>query len=315
VTSLTKQAVDLLLRVMETRAAKVQASTLRHVASRATDELLGAELLVASGHIPVVTAMDNFEDEPIPAEWCAERRQYGYTNSVGRWVAVDAAEIAALAVDYQRVFAKMLVGFERVAPARPVSLINGVAWDIGFIRLKGANSPVPVWFARRLSAPVIWDRFCSFADSRPPDAVRVILTSTSGGRIPKIANKRNIVISVTDVASASGKLAVSPSAVAMRVFPGQAQRRFPIDHSDDYGIVYVYEQEIKFRGLLHRDFLALLFDAYWSGRPVCRTIPTLIEAGFSEKTNSLSKAFSGRTDWQTFIKYDEGNCWIEAPSR
>ncbi|WP_420397242.1 hypothetical protein [Nioella sp.] len=305
----------MLLQVMETRAAKVQAATLRQVSPRATDQLLEAELLVASGHIPVVTAMDNFEDEPIPAEWCAERRQYGYTNSVGRWVAVDAAEIAALAVDYQRVFAKMLVGFERVAPERPVSLIDGIAWDIGNIRLAGAKSPVPVWFARRLSDPVIWDKFCTLADNRSPDAVRVILTSTSGGRIPKIANKRNIVISATDVASAPGKLAISPSAVAMRVFPGQAQRRFPIDHSDDYGVVYVYEQEIKFRGLLHRDFLALLFNAYWSGSPVCRTIPTLIEAGFSEKTNSLSKAFSGRTEWQTFIKYDEGNCWIEAPPR
>ena len=67
------------------------------------------------------------------------------------------------------------------------------------------------------------------------------------------------------------------------------------------------------RGKLLHGFLAILFDAYWSGRPVCRTITALSDAGFSEKTNSLSKAFSGRTDWQSFIKYDEGNCWIEAP--
>ena len=79
-TSLTNQAVDLLLQVMETRAAKVQAATLRHVAPRATDQLLGAKLLVASGHIPVVTAMDAFEDEPIPAEWCAEREAGSSSN-------------------------------------------------------------------------------------------------------------------------------------------------------------------------------------------------------------------------------------------
>lgn len=314
-TSLTKQAVDLLLRVMETRAAKIQAATLRQVAPRATDELLGAKLLVASGHIPVVTAMDAFEDEPIPAEWCAERRQFGYHNSVGRWVGVDADELAAMAIDYGLAFAKMLVNFDRTAPARPLPLIDDIACDIGTIRLKGAKSPVPIWFARRLSDPAVSDRVAALLERRPPDQVRVILTSTPGDRLPITVPKPNVIISIADAASAPGKLAVSPQAVGKRVFPGQAQRRFPIDHSEDYGVVYVHDQEFKFRGLLHRDFLAILFDAYWSGRPVCRTITALSDAGFSEKTNSLSKAFSGRTDWQAFIKYDEGNCWIEAPPR
>ena len=301
----------MLLQVMETRAAKVQAATLRQVSLRATDQLLKAELLVAFGHIPVVTAMDNFEDEPIPAEWCAERRQYGYTNSVGRWVAVDAAEIAALAVDYQRVFAKMLVGFERVAPAHPVSLIDGIVWDLGTIRLAGAKSPVPVWFARRLSAPVIWDRFCSFADNRPPDAVRVILTSTSGGRIPKIANKRNIVISVTDVASAPGKLGVSPQALGARVFPDQIQRKFPIDHSDDCGIVWHRGETLTFGGDKQRLLLQLLFAAYEAKSPVLRIAHVFEEAGYGGQVNTLKKAFGRRTDWQRFIKFEDGNCWIE----
>jgi len=313
VTSLSKRAIDLLLLVMETRAAKVQAATLRQVAPRATDQLLGIKLLVASGHIPVITAMDDFEDEPIPAEWCAERRQYGYHNNVGRWVSVDADELAALAVDYQLLFTKMLISFERAAAARPTSLIDGIVWDLGTIRLTGAKSPVPVWFVRRLSDPAVWQSIEGLLARRQPDGVRVILTSTRGDRIPITANKRNIIVSIADVSSAPGKLAISPQAVGMRVFPGKAQRRLPIDHSEDYGIVYVHDEEFKFRGLRHRDLLAILFDVYWSGRPVCRTIPTLSNAGFSEKTNCLSKAFSGRTDWQAFIKYDEGNCWIEAP--
>lgn len=312
-TSLSKRAFDLLLLVMETRAAKVQAATLRQVAPRATDQLLGTKLLVASGHIPVVTAMDDYEDEPIPAEWCAERREYGYHNNVGRWVSVDADELAALAVDYQLLFAKMLVAFDRAGPTRPAPLIDGIVWDLGTIRLTGAKAPVPVWFARRLRDPATWGKIESLFERRPPEEVRIILTSTQGDRIPMMANKRNIVVSIADVSSAPGKLALSPQAVGMRVFPEKAQRRFPIDHSEDYGIVHIHDKEFKFRGLRHRNFLAILFDAYWSGRPVCRTIPTLSNAGFSEKTNSLSKAFSGRTDWQAFIKYDEGNCWIEAP--
>lgn len=315
VTSLTKQAVDLLLRVMETRAAKVQTATLRQLAPRATDELLGAKLLVASGHIPVVTAMDAFEDEPIPAEWCAERRQFGYHNNVGRWVVVDADELAALAVDYGLALAKMLVAFERGGPSRPTPRIPDLVWEVGTIKLTGAKAPVPIWFARRLADPGVWTQLEALTARRPPQEIRIILTSTSGERIPETTQKRNHVINVADVAGDLAKLAISPQALAARVFPGRAQRRFPIDHSDDYGVVYVHDEEFKFRGLRHRDFLAIIFDAYWSGRPVCRTITALSDAGFSEKTNCLSKAFSGRTDWQTFIKYDEGNCWIEAPAR
>ena len=301
----------MLLQVVETRTAKVQASVLRQVSPRATDQLLEAKLMVASGHIPVVTAMDDYEDEPIPAEWCAERRQYGYNNSIGRWVAVDAKEIAALAVDYPLLFAKMLVDFERAAPARPISLIDSVAWDIGTIQLKGAKFPVPVWFARRLSDPAVWRKVGALLGRRPPDEVRVILTSTPGDRFPVAASKKNIIISVTDVAKAPGKLAISPQAVGARVFPGEAQHRFPIDHSDDYGIVWLRGNPITFKSPKQRRLLSVLFDAYETGSKTCLTEAVLYEAGYKDKTNSFSKVFSGREDWRLFIKYADGNCWIE----
>ena len=301
----------MLLQVMETRAAKVQASVLRQVSPRATDKLLKAKLMVASGHIPVVTAMDDYEDEPIPAEWCAERRQYGYHNSIGRWVAVNAEEIAALIVDYQLLFAKMLVDFERVAPARPISLIDSVAWDIGAIQLKGAKSPVPVWFARRLSDPAVWKKVGALLERRPPDEVRVILTSTPGDRLPVAASKKDIVISVTDVAKAVGKLAISPQAVGARVFPGEPQHRFPIDHSEDYGIVWLKGETITFRGDKQRLLLKQLFEAYWSGLPECRTSAVLFEAGYGDQTNSLAKAFGKRDVWRQFVHYEDGNCWID----
>ncbi len=310
-TSLTKQAVDLLLQVMETRASKVQAGTLRQVASRATDELLGAKLLVASGYIPVVTAMDDFEDEPIPAEWCAERRQYGYYNSIGRWVSVDAEELAALAVDYPLLFAKMLVSFDRHAPARPVPLIDGIALDIGTIRLAGAKSPVPIWFARRLTDPAVWESMDALLARRQPEEVRVILTTTVGDRIPATVNKRNIVINVSDVASAPGKLAISPQALGARVFPGQVQRKFPIDHSDDCGIVWHRGETLTFGGDKQRKLLRFLFAAYWSMSPVRRIAETLEEAEYKGQVNTLKKAFGRRNDWQRFVKFDDGNCWID----
>lgn len=310
-TSLTKQAVDLLLRVMETRAAKVQAATLRQVAPRATDELLGAKLLVASGHIPVITAMDAFEDEPIPAEWCAERRQFGHFNSLGRWNSVDTDELAALIVNYPVAFTKMLLGFDRRAPEYPIPLIDGVAWDAGTIRLAGAKLSVPVWFARRLTDPGVWGSLDALFERRPPDEVRVVLTSTPGDRIPITANRRSVVVSIPDVAGSLGKLAISPQALGARVFPGQVQRRFPIDHSEDCGIIWHRGETLTFGGDKQRQLLQRLFAAYWAKSAVLRIAALLEDVGSGDQVNTLKKAFGRRTDWQRFIKFDDGNCWIE----
>lgn len=310
-TSLTKTAVDRLLQVMETRAGKVQVATLRQVAPRAADRLLDARLLVATGRIPVVAAMDGYEDEPIPAEWCPERGQYGYRNSVGRWITVEAGEIAACVVDFPLAFARMLVAFERAGPSRPSPLIDGFVWDVGTIRLAGAKSPVPVWFARRLSDPAVWTRLDALLERRPPEEVRVILTSTPGDRIPITPNKRNVIVGVADVLGTPGKLAISPRALGARVFPGQVQRRFPIDHSEECGLVWHRGETLTFGGDKQRKLLQLLFAAYWSKSPDVRIAAVLEEAGYGGQVNTLKKAFGRRNDWQRFIKFDDGNCWID----
>lgn len=303
--------MDLLLQAMETRAGKVQVATLKQVAPRATDKLLEVRLLVATGRIPVVAAMDGYEDEPIPAEWCSERGQYGYHDSVGRWITVEAGEIAACAVDYPLAFARMLVAFERAGPSRPSALIDGFVWDVGTIRLKGAKSPVPVWFARRLTDPSVWTRVDALLERRPPDEVRVILTSTPGDRIPITPTKRNVIVGVADVLGIPGKLAISPQALGARVFPGQVQRRFPIDHSKECGLVWHRGETLTFGGDKQRRLLQILFAAYWSKSPVLRIAAVLEEAGYGGRVNTLKKAFGRRNDWQRFIRFDDGNCWID----
>ena len=108
------------------------------------------------------------------------------------------------------------------------------------------------------------------------------------------------------------KLAVSPQVLGARVFPGQAQRRFPIDHSDDCGLVWHGDATLTFGGDKQRLLLQIMFAAYWTGSPVLRVAAVLEEAGYGGQVNSLKKAFGRREDWQAFIKFDDGNCWIEA---
>ena len=310
VTSLNKLAIDLLLRAMEARSPSLQASTLHQVSRRATDMLLEAKLLVANGHVPVVAAMDDYEDEPIEATWLPEQKSFGYYDSTGRWIRVANQDIAACRVNYGLALAQMLVAFDRAGPSRPTPLIPDLVWEVGTIKLNGAKAPVPVWFARRLGDPAVWAQLDGLLARRPPEEVRVILTSTPGERIPVNTQKRNHVISAADVIGTS-KLAISPEVLGALVFPCQAQRRFPIDHSDDYGIVWLRGQTLSFRSDKQRQLLGLLFDPYWSGSPVCRTATVLTEAGYQEGTNALAKVFSGRDNWRSFIKYADGNCWIE----
>lgn len=308
---MSRRAVNLLLRAMEARSTSLQASALHHVSRSATDALIAARLLVPSGHVPVVARMDDYEDEPVEATWSAELKSYGYHDSTGRWITVANQDIMACKVDYGLALAKMLVAFERAGPSRPVPLIADVVWDVGTITLAGAKAPVPVWFARRLGDPAIWAQVEALIGRRPPQEIRIILTSTPGERIPETALKRNHLINVADVSGDPHKLALSPQMLGARVFPGQVQRRFPIDHSEDCGIVWHRGEALTFRSDKQRQLLGLLFDAYWSGSPECRTTAVLFEAGYKEGTNAFPKVFSGRDDWRSFIKYADGNCWIE----
>lgn len=289
----------------------LQTSALHQVSRSATDALIAAKLLVPSGHVPVVAGMDDYEDEPIEATWSAELKSFGYHDSIGRWVKVANQDIAACRVDYGLALAKILVAFERAGPSRPTPLVTDLVWEVGTIKLAGAKAPVPVWFARRLGDPGVWTQLEALIGRKPPQEIRIILTSTPGERIPETAQKRNHIINVADVAGDPVKLAISPQVLGARVFPGQAQRRFPIDHSDDYGIVWLRGETLTFGSDKQRQLLGLLFNAYWSGSPECRTAVVLFEAGYGDSTNSFSKVFSGRDDWRSFIKYADGNCWIE----
>lgn len=310
-TSLSKRAIDLLLRAMEARSASVQGATLHQIAPRATEMLLEAKLLVAGARVPVVAAMDDYEDEPVEATWSPELKSFGYHDSVGRWVHVDEREIAAYRVDYGLALAKMLVAFERAGPPRPAPLIDGTVWDTGTIRLAGAKAPVPVWFARRLGDPAAWSKVEGLIERRPPEENRIILTSTPGDRIPATTQRRNHIINVSDVTKSPGTLTISPQVLGARVFPGQVQHRFPIDNSEDCGFVWLRGEKLTFGGDKQRLLLQLLFAAYWARSPILRIASVLENAGYSGQVNTLKKAFGRREDWRRFINYDDGNCWIE----
>ncbi len=308
---LNDKSIGVLLRVMDMHTARAQGAVLRLMGHRAADSLIDSRLLIEDGFIPIVVMMDDYEDEPVPAEWSPEHRAYGYREKSGRWVEADLRDIAAYKVDFQRAVASMLVQFDRAGTPPPQALVEGCLLDLGVIRLAGADKPVPVWFARCLGNPEVWRKVAAFMERRPAVGTRIILTSTRGECVPPSPNRRDVIVAVSDVFAEPGSLAISPEILSARVFPGQVQRREPIDHSEDFGTVWLRGKPIPFGGDKQREALRQLFTAYWKGSPRLRTAVVLEEAGYKGKVNSFPKAFGESGDWRLFIKYAAGECWIE----
>lgn len=310
-TTLDSRSIGVLLRVMDMHTARAQGAVLRLMGQGAADSLIDSGLLTEDGVIPIVVMMDDYEDEPVAAEWSPEQRTYGYREKSGRWVRADPRDIAAYKVHFERAVAGMLVQFDRAGSPPPKTLVEGHLLDLGVIRLAGTENPVPVWFARCLGTSEVWQKVSGFLERRPAVGTRIILTSTRGERIPSSPNRRDVIVAVSDVLAGNGGLAISPEVLKARVFPGQVQRREPIDHSEDFGIVWLRGKSISFGGDKQREALRLLFTAHWKGAPRLRTAVVLEEAGFSAKVNSIAKAFGDSGDWRLFIKYADGYCWIE----
>lgn len=310
-TKLDNRSIGVLLRVMDMQEARAQGAVLRLMGQRAADSLIDSGLLAEDGIIPIVVMMDDYEDEPVAAEWSPEHKAYGYREKSGRWVEADHRDIAAYKVDFPRAVAGMLVQFDRAGSPPPRTLVDGYLLDLGVIRLAGAENPLQVWFARCLGNPGVWQKVVGFIERRPPVGARIILTSTRGERIPPSPNRRDVIVAVSDVLAGHGSLAISPEILRARVFPGQVQRREPIDHSENCGVVWLRGEKLEFGGDKQRAFLEILFDAYWAGKPIRRTSEVLSQAGFKEDTNSVAKAFSGKPGYKKFIRQSEGNIWIE----
>lgn len=310
-TTLDNRSIGVLLRVMDMQEARAQGAVLRLMGQRAADSLIDSGLLAEDGIIPIVVMMDDYEDEPVAAEWSPEHKAYGYREKSGRWVEADHRDIAAYKVDFARAVAGMLVQFDRAGSPPPRTLVEGCLLDLGVIRLAGTENPLQVWFARCLGNPGVWQKVAGFIERRPPVGPRIILTSTRGERIPPSPNRRDVIVAVSDVLAGHGSLAISPEILSARVFPGQVQRREPIDHSEDFGTVWLRGKSISFGGDKQREALRQLFTAYWKGSPRLRTAVVLEEAGYKGKVNSFPKAFGESGDWRLFIKYAAGECWIE----
>jgi len=304
-----KGAVGLLLQIIESRNGKMSGAIMRASFGEAGRVLLGSDLLTKAGQTDVVSAMDDYEDEPTRVQWSPERESHGYFGSSGKWVSVPAEDLNLYSVKMPAFLTQLLVRCERITAAGKDPLVPNVLWDLGTVKLEARGKPVSVWFARRLFDDGHRSKVEAMAAKRPPADTRVIITATDG--CADIQSPGHLTAAIRDVAETDTGFVINPATLAKRLKLVPSSVLKPIRHSADYGMIYIGDDTYDFTGVLHRAILRILVDAYNSNGSVRLTADVLEEAEAGPKVTNLARAFSKNKHWRKFIKEKAGQCWIE----
>lgn len=304
-------AAQLLMTIAETPGGKIAASVLDDFYPRQGKQLMQTNLLAPRGDTFAAPLDLDHGDEPLPLIWSGEHGCFGYYNPAAVWITVSPERLTMFSVNMPVLLARMLAQMEVVGGAEPLALVPDAVWEIGNVRLPGRSKPVPLWVARRLSDPDCWSALVAATRLRPAPGLRIVLSTTPAARLPKQMFDGHEIISVGDVADHAAGIVVDPALLAARITNGSSQSDVPIAVSADGGSVTVRGKRYTFTGQKHRAIIRHLHDAWKNGEAECLTEAVLEAAECANSVNTLTKAFSGRKDWQEFIKVEGGRCWIQ----
>ena len=303
-------AARLLMTIAETPGGKIAASVLDDFYPRQGKQLMQTNLLAPLGDTFAAPLDLDHGDEPLPLIWSGEHGCFGYYNPAAVWITVPPEKLTMFGVNMPVLLARMLAQMEVVGGAEPLVLVPNAVWEIGNVRLPGRSKPVPLWFALRLSDPDCWSALVAATRLRPAPRLRIVLSTTPAARLPKQMFEGHEIVSVGDVADHAAGIAVDPALLAARITSGMSQPDTPIVMSADGGSITVRGKRYAFTGQKQRTIIRHLYEAWENGTSECLTDAVLEAAEYANSVNTLTKAFSGRKDWQEFIKVEGGRCWI-----
>ena len=301
------QAAEFLLSVAETPDAAVSAAVLDESFAAVAPVLKANGLLQRKDHQRAAISLTDHEDEPVSLTWSPEYSRYGYFSPTVGWVTVPNDRLVLFCVDFDKLFDRLLEKLDLSPRAQRAMLTPNLLWEVGEVRLPDRSKRVPIWVGRRLADPAVWKRFGDAVRARPAPGLRIVLSLTPADRLPADVFHGHSLIAVRDVADHRG-IAVEPALLAARIASGSQVGGGPITVAADGAAVTVHGKRYTFSGSKQRTVIRQLFEAWQSGHPERLTAEVLEAAGYSNSVNTLSKAFSKRTDWRDFIKEQHGCC-------
>lgn len=270
--------------------------------------LLNRGVLVKYRIAQSVLVMDDYEHELVPAVMGEDGLTPGYIDAVCKWTPVRGLQ----AYDYKLNLDIVFEGITRLMPRSrgrvQRALVPGVLWDLGSFELPGQAKAIDIWFAPRFWEAEAFSLVCQYIDARPSLGQRVVLTSSCQRHVPKANYKAHEFIAVADLLTDGSGLAVLPDILGARLRSFDDGQTITFDY--DSGVVRQAGKTYHFRGAKHKEALRILFDAYQAGRPQVRTAALLAEIEAAPGVNTLTKLFSGRSDWRDFVDEADGICQI-----
>jgi len=305
-----RRVAKLIRTIAETPSGRINHSALMTYYPKEGERLVKTGLLKPVQGERATTSLVDHDDEPVNLIWSAEHDGYGYFSPNAGWIKANADELVTFELQFEQLITLALSGLDCPLATRPVTLIPDLLWDIGDCRLPGRAKKVPAWIARGLSNPKIWQDFRAKTQTRPSSGLRVVLSLGPETTLPAAPVSGHELVAIESVANTETGLLVDANMLAARVSMGTGNDEAPVVMAADGGVITVRGQRYTFSGSKQKAVIRHLFGAWDSGHPECSTAAVLEDADYSDKVNTLGKAFSGRDDWREFIEEENGTCRI-----
>ncbi len=298
---ISREAVELLFSIIETPGLTISATVLDDYYCRAAAELKAFGMLILDGFEAVAVSQADHDDAMVSTTWDSDTGGYGYFSPAAGWVTVPDEQIARFRLDFPTVVARLMLRAEWPSRVGPVSLVPGLLWEIGDVRLGRRTQRVSIWFGRRLHDPVVWRQVVNAATSRPAAHLRIVLTSTPAHRLPDTPLPGHLVVGVRDVIDFSTGLSLHPDILAARL---DGSYRPNVDAAIDLSpdgtrLTINGSVVIHFRSSKQIEIIRTLVARHKEGKGV-RAEELLTNAGSS--VGSLQRAF-GTEKWKTLSSY------------
>jgi hypothetical protein len=304
-----REALDLLLAVLELPTFALSATAVEELHPEAAAALQAAGLLHAEGHEESVPSAADHDDGPVSVTWCPDQGGYGIFTATAGWTAIPEQRLTRYVVRPEEVMARAAAGLRRAAGSIASCILPGTIWNLGEVQLPGRTHHVPLWFVRRLAHDGGWQQFTAAIRARPPAHQRLVLTSTSLDRLPGPLVPRHTVVSLHDIFAGQDDLRIAPEILAdrldgtsMAVAGGQLQ-------------VFGDGREVRFRGEVfsfpkgdtQRRVIMLLYDACLKGETKVPSSRIITELDLGPSTR-LRDVFKRHPAWGRLLSEAAGMC-------
>jgi hypothetical protein len=291
-----RQAFALLLQVLEAPQPVISAHVIQDVHPEPGQALIGAGLLIPDGH-EASSATEDFLDSPVTVLTCGDGNRFGHFTSTEGWVEIDPARLLRYRVNLAAFVRAVLPEEAVLVPKSPLTLIEGIVWELGTITFGQARSEI--WFARRLHHSAAWSAVSRLARLRP-GANRILLTSTRADRHMHESLPGMVHISIEDVVDLSDGPRINKAALGTRMMQGWADMSGPLQLSPDGSKLTIARTvTIEFRSRTHIAIIKRLVAGFTRGE---RFRARDLLDGTDSGASTLRNAF-GRKKWKLLEPY------------